>query len=106
MGKTTLASLARDRPVIGTDKYKPMPWELIPQQMIADVQGMDTFLIEGVQAARALRKGLEVDAVVVLTRPKVERKAGQIAMAKAVQTIFNEWHANNRHVPVFYEGAK
>lgn len=106
MSKSTLASKVTDRKVIGTDDYQDMEWSEIPLRMIADVSGMESFVIEGVMVARALRKGMEVDAVVYLTRPKTARKAGQISMAKAVQTIFNEWHAANRHVPVFYEGAK
>ncbi len=107
MGKSTLASLVSDRPVIGTDAYQDMPWSEIPLRMIADVGNQPAFVIEGVMVARALRKGLEVDAVVYLTRPKVkERLKGQVAMAKGVRTVFDEWHAANRHVPVFFEGAK
>ena len=105
-GKTTLASLERSRSVIATDDLKGEPWETIPGKLIEAAAPLESFLIEGVQVARALRKGLQVDAVVFLTRPKSARKPGQIAMAKAVQTIFNQWHENNRHVPVFYEGAK
>lgn len=107
MGKSTLANKATDRKVIGTDDYRDMAWSEIPLRMIADVAGLKTFLIEGVMVARALRKGMEVDAVVYLTRPKVrDRKPGQVAMAKGVWTVFQEWQAANPDVPVFIEGAK
>jgi hypothetical protein len=107
MGKSTLSQLVSDRPVIGTDDYKKLPWEEVPLRMIADVQGMSAFVIEGVQVARALRKGLEVDAVVYLTVPKVkERKPGQVAMARGVRTVFDQWHTQNPQVPVFIEGAR
>lgn len=107
MGKSTLAATVSDRRVIGTDDYKSLPWSNVPHKMIADVAGLDSFVIEGVQVARALRKGLRVDAVVYLTAPKVrDRKPGQIAMAKGVRTVFDEWNASNESVPVFIEGAR
>lgn len=107
MGKSTLAQLATDRPVIGTDDYRSLPWEEVPHAMIRDVSGLQSFVIEGVQVPRALRKGLEVDAVIYMTRPKVKhRKPGQVAMAKGVRTVFDEWHTTNQHVPVFIEGAR
>lgn len=107
MGKTTLSRLVRDRPVIGTDEYKKLPWEEVPLQMIADVKDLPAFVIEGVQVPRALRKGLEVDAVVYMTRPKVaSRKPGQISMAKGVWTVFREWRAANPHIPVFVESPR
>lgn len=106
MGKSTLAqSIKADRPVIGTDDYKDMPWEEIPLAMIRDISPLPRFLVEGVMVPRALRKGLEVDAVIYLTIPKVaERLPGQVAMAKGVRTVFDEWHASHRNVPVFLEG--
>lgn len=113
MGKTTLSKKVKDRPVIGTDDYQGMPWELIPQRMLADVSAKPSFVIEGVMVARMLRKahklGLPcpVDAVVYLTRPKVQnRKPGQIAMAKGVETVFEQWRLSNQDVPVFAEGAR
>lgn len=104
MGKTTLAGAVTDRPVIGSDAYQKLPWEAVPLKMIEDLRDLDRFLVEGVQTARALRKGLEVDAVIYLSRPNVkERKTGQVAMAKGIQTIFREWRQANQDVPVFSE---
>lgn len=107
MGKTTLAGIVTDRLVVGTDTYKQLDWAVIPERMIAEVGDAPRFLIEGVQVARALRKGLEVDAVIFLTRPKVNhRKPGQIAMAKGVWTVFQEWREANPDVPVFIERTR
>lgn len=117
MGKTTLAKLATDRPVIGTDSYRDIPWEDIPARMIVDVESLPAFAIEGVMVARALRgpkgpngtrlPGMQVDAVVYLQRPKVdERLPGQVAMAKGVRTVFDDWHALNPQVPVFFERSR
>lgn len=108
MGKSTLAqSVKTDRPVIGADDYKDMPWEEIPLAMIRDIAPLPRFLVEGVMVPRALRKGLEVDAVVLLTVPKVpNRLPGQIAMAKGVRTVFDEWHRAHTDVPVFLEAPQ
>ncbi len=104
MGKSTLSGLITDRPVIGTDAYKGnVPIEDIPQRMIADVGHLPTFLIEGVWVARALRKGMQVDAVVYMTRPKVARLPGQVAMAKGILKTFREWRHKNPHVPLLIE---
>lgn len=104
MGKTTLSQLADDRPVIGTDSYQDMEWAEIPHRMIADTARLDTFVVEGVMVARALRKGMAVDAVVYMNIPKVrDRLPGQIAMAKGIAKVFSDWRAANRAVPVFVE---
>lgn len=81
-----------------------LPWEIVPEKIIAELRGLDSFVVEGTQVARALRKGLEVDAVVYLSAPKVSgRKPGQIAMAKAVHTILMDWRKTNPKTPVFAE---
>lgn len=102
-GKSTLSVTVTDRPVIGTDDYKGIPWEVIPERMIADVIGKDTFVIEGVMVARALRRGLIVDAVVYMTLPKVKQLPGQVAMTKGVLTIFKQWRTQNMGIPLFIE---
>jgi predicted GTPase len=95
-GKSTLANAVRDRPVIPTDSYMDLPWEDVPAKVIeaAGAAG-GRFVVEGVQAARALRKGLEVDAVIVMTQPKTALTSGQAAMGKGVMTVFEEWRGNN-----------
>lgn len=90
-GKTTLSKKATNRPVVGTDAYMDMDWADIPHRMIEDVADKQTFLIEGVQVARALRKGMPVDAVVYLDQPMVEQSRGQARMGKAIKTIIRDW---------------
>jgi dephospho-CoA kinase len=106
-GKTTLASLVRDRPVIGTDRFKDeVSWDDTPASIIAEAEKHESVVIEGVMVARALRKGLPLDAIIYLTRPKVdesELKQGHRSMAKGVQTVFREWRAGHLDVPVFVE---
>jgi hypothetical protein len=97
----------KDRPVLRTDDYRHLPWSDVPHAIIRDLADKDSFLLEGVQVPRTLRKGLIVDAVVYMTRPKVtSRRPRQVSMDKAVRTVFDEWRANNQEVPVFIEGAK
>jgi hypothetical protein len=100
-GKTTLAKITTDRPVFHSDDFKSFAWEAVPLAMLAGVAGHKTFVIEGVQVARALRKGLVVDAVIYLHRPRVERIRGQVVMAKGIHTVFAEWRKANRGVPLY-----
>lgn len=104
VGKTTLAASATDRPVIGTDAYRSHAWEFIPAKVIADVEKHHSFVLEGVQVARALRKGLRADAVVYMGLPKVtDLLPGQVSMAKGVETVLREWRSSNPDVPMFRE---
>lgn len=106
-GKTTLSqAAAQRRAVIGTDAYKEMPWEDIPHRMIADVDGLKTYVIEGVQVGRALRKGLPVDALVYLDQPMVDQNPGQVAMGKGILTVLRDWVAKSEEElpPVFVRG--
>jgi hypothetical protein len=102
-GKTTIAATVSDRPVISTDSYMDMPWGDIPHKVIADIGDAEAFVVEGVQVARTLRKGLKVDAVVYLTRPKAEVKREHVAMAKGIATVMRDWLPGAHGVPVFVE---
>lgn len=105
-GKTTLSRLVRDRPVVHTDGFRHYSWAAVPEEVIKFVnQHANTkgFVLEGVQAARVLRKGLKVDAVVVLVEPLEENTKGQTAMSKAVMTVLADWWTNtdNKQTPLF-----
>ena len=102
-GKTTLSQRGDGRPVIGTDKYKPLPWGDVPLAMIRDVAGFHAYTVEGVQVARALRKGLPADAVVYLRNPVVEQSAGQESMGKGIRTVMLDWLAKTPAPPDLFE---
>lgn len=89
VGKTTLAKTVTDRPVFHSDDFKRYDWAAVPHKMIELMSAEDRFLVEGVMVARALRKGLEVDLVVVLHEPMVPRLKGQVAMEKGILTILD-----------------
>jgi hypothetical protein len=103
-GKTThFAAMVTDREIIHTDDWKQLPWEVVPELAIAKAKPFAEFVIEGVQVARALRKGLEVDAVFLTTKPKAPRKPGHVSMTKAVMTVFREWRHAHPDVPLLIE---
>jgi adenylate kinase family enzyme len=99
-GKTTLAATVTDRPIIHTDDYIGVGWDAAPEVLNATARMHERFVIEGVQVARCLRKGLEVDHVIVLLSAKRLRTPRQVAMAKGVYTVFREWRGANPHIPV------
>lgn len=106
-GKSTLAAGVTDRPVIHTDDVKHEQWENVPFVCIARVKDLDSFLIEGVQVPRCLRKGMVVDAVIWLSKAKATRTQGQQTMAQAVATVFDDWRRsfNLRNIPIIREPA-
>lgn len=104
-GKTTLACYVRDsigdRPVFLDERFRGLEWAAVPLAMIAATEKLSRFVIESVNVARALRKGMQVDGVVYLHKPRVERIPGQIRMAKGVHTVFTQWRSQNRETPVY-----
>jgi len=96
-GKTTLVMTTvevDDRPVFHTDDLIGLvEWADQPAVIIERCAPLDRYVVEGIQVARALRKGLEPDVVVVTTWPMVERTSGQKRLARAVDTWFHDWLA-------------
>lgn len=89
-----------ERPVIHTDDFMELPWAKVPQELIAAVCEHPRWAMEGVQTARALRKGLECDAVILIkgaAQPVTTRQAG---MHKAIRTILADWLDTNPAAPV------
>lgn len=111
-GKTTLARLA-DRHVIHTDDYRTRTWEAVPHAVIADIRDLEAdslsrgnrWIIEGVQVARALRKGLEVDVVLVLNEPLEDLTTRQEGMRKGVMTVLADWYKDRKDVPILQAPA-
>lgn len=103
-GKSTLASQVKDRPVIATDDTKRHPWADQPGITIKRAEGHERCVIEGVQVARALRKGLQVDAIVVLDAPHETLNDGQRRMSKGHAKILADALAMNPGVVVYREG--
>ncbi len=106
-GKSTLADEVRvdDRPILRSDDFKKHDFETVPYEIIkaADAAG-PSWLAEGVMLPRALRKGLDCDAVVYLDRPRREQLPGQVAQGKGmVWKVFREWRASaGAGIPVYF----
>ncbi len=77
------------------------PWADVPALVRAACsQAGPSFVVEGVQVPRTLRKGLEVDAVIYLTEPRIPQTPAQIAMGKALSTVLSEWSTAHPNVPI------
>lgn len=103
-GKTTWAQRITDRAVIHTDDFRSSPWPEVPFLVIEACQERQAFCVEGVQVPRALRKGLEVDAVIWLSEPLLELSDGQERMRKGTDTIFRDWQATALRLPEIFHG--
>lgn len=97
-GKSTLLALIHDRHAYDTDTLKHLAWGEVSERVIVHLGPHARFVVAGVRAAHALRKGLVVDGVVYLDTPFQELSPGQLSMTKAVATVFQEWR--NAHPEV------
>jgi hypothetical protein len=105
MGKTSLVSKVSDRPLIRADDWKAEAWDTQPDRIRAACAAAGArFLVEGAQVARALRRGLVVDAVLVLERPKRELTERQAAMGKGIGSVLAEWRQGAAEAVVVTEG--
>ncbi len=102
-GKTSLSLAVSDRPVIHTDDFIDRGWENSPAAVLSAASPHSRFVVEGVTAARALRDGLEVDAVVHLTRVKTRLTARQRGLNKGTETIIRDWRSKASGALVFGE---
>ena len=68
--------------------------KLAPEIIIGSLSPFDKWVVIGnLHVARALRKGLTVDAVLFLDNPESR-------LMKGIDTIFSDWRKNNRTVVV------
>jgi hypothetical protein len=103
-GKTTYTEQVSDRPVIHTDDWMYTPWRELPAQVAAACTGLTSFVLEGVRAPDVLRTaGVEVDAVVWLSKAKVQQTPEQRAMGIGVHTVLEHWAGLHPEVPIVTE---
>ncbi len=102
-GKTTISEEVKDRHVLHTDDYLESDWSGVPARIVNDLARHDRFVVEGIQVARALRKGLEVDVIVDMRLPVgvyVPMKEGHHRMVKAVSTWMKDVPTNIPRVKI------
>lgn len=97
-GKSTLAALIGAElglPVVCTDDYRTHPWPTVPDLVLRDIRDRESWILEGTQAARVLRRWLNerganpmLQSVYWLDKPVLELTEGQATMAKGIRTVF------------------
>jgi hypothetical protein len=103
-GKSFVTHFVSDRPVIHTDDWMEEDWREVPALVAAACAGLPAFVVEGVRAPDAMRKaGLEVDAVLWLSKPKEPQTDAQRAMGVGVHTVLEQWAALHPEVPIVTE---
>jgi hypothetical protein len=96
--KTTYANkLSKELniPVVSTDNFIACGWSEAPHEIIKAIENMPSYILEGVNAGRTIRKmvekniKLDFDKVYYLEEPVVEYdKKGQAALAKGCSTVW------------------
>lgn len=99
-GKTTLVERVADRPVVHTDDFMSLEWSLASAAVRDKLQGLPSFIVEGVRAPHVLRKGLVVDAAIWLDQPLVHTTYKQNTMARAILTVFQEWRRAHPEIEI------
>lgn len=99
-GKSTFATrLAADYdlPVVSTDQFIKFAWDVVPNLVIEELRQKDGWILEGIQAARVLRRWFNMPAgfakpnlhaVYWLDKALVDLTPGQASLTKGVATVF------------------
>lgn len=86
--------------VCHTDEYMALDWSEASAKIVERVAAhRGPVVVEGVAVPRALRKGLDVGAVIWLDGAHETLTTGQRTMAKGVRTVFDEWCGNRERHP-------
>lgn len=102
-GKTTLTHRLDDgsRKIFHNDDFKHLDWSESSAEEARRVNECEgPLIVEGVTVARALRKGMRVDAVIWLDKPHIPVKPGQVAQGKGILTVLREWQQTHPDIPV------
>lgn len=98
-GKSTLfRSMALDYAMaVGTDDFMDRQWADVPDAVIDVLQKHDEWLLEGVNAARVLRRWIRdrddfpgIDVCYYLTKPMTTRTKAHESMSKAIETVWRD----------------
>lgn len=107
VGKTWLANTyGLDREVVHTDTWQGVEWDKQPALIVAACEPLPRFLLEGVQVPRALRKGLQIDALLWLDCPAAPQTPAQRAMGKAVATVLRTIRSQLTIPVIFVDGPQ
>lgn len=92
-GKSIITEAVTDRPVIHSDDLHDSSWSGKSEDLKKEAEKHDRFVIAGIAADRAVRKGLEVDVLVHCTRPRRAYKTGQRVLKDQIDRRVRELEA-------------
>lgn len=82
-------------PIVSTDDYIACGWSEAPHEIIDAIKDLPSYILEGVNAGRTIRKmvekniELDFDRVYYLEEPVIEYdKKGQMSLAKGCKTVW------------------
>jgi hypothetical protein len=82
---------------VGTDDYMGLEWSAVPDAVIGVLEKHEDWIVEGVQAARVLRRWARdrknmphIDVVYYLTEPMAQQTNAHRAMAKSIATVWKD----------------
>lgn len=97
-GKTIVTGKVNDRPVYHSDTYETAGWSERSQILKDACQPHESFVVAGVAADRAVRKGLEVDAIIHCTDARQPLKKGQRVLKRQIDKRAREL---SKKIPTF-----
>ena len=85
-GKSIVTDSVSDRPIIHSDDipHEDITWSEHSQAVKEACERHETFVVAGIAADRAVRKGLEVDAIIHCTESRALYSQGQRTLKKQI----------------------
>lgn len=100
-GKTTLTEdVDDDRPVIHTDDWKHIPWSYQPHKILKALEGLDSFVVEGIAVPRLLKRDLKIDLLIILQEPRVVITDAQEKLWNNMVPTLSMWLQRSGHVQI------
>ena len=105
-GKSIVTDWVDDRPVYHSDDYTNDDWSTKPDALIKDAYQHDSpqgYVVAGITADRAVRKGLQVDAIIhceTTLNDKPGKAKGRNALKKQIDKRVRTLQENG--IPVYY----
>lgn len=91
--KSLVSLKVTDRKVVHTDDYMDMEWGEDSKQVVVDHNDDQPLFIEGCKLPNAIRKGLRLDALVIIDaslKSQSEMKQGHRSQQKSITTVLEK----------------
>ena len=100
------AELEKARRQVERDMYRELDWSDQPLKILDDLEGRDSYILEGIQVPRVLRKGLIPEVVLVLREPFEPLTGRQRGLGKAIDKWLGDWQEMPHAADVTYLDLK